>query len=261
MALTEGYIKWWRQVRDHPFGRERRRFSKYEAWSDLVMDAAYQDHDVLLRNTNWVVRLKRGQALLSQRDKAIQWGWARDTVRGFLRLLEKLDMAVVHEVVHGPSGGYTVLIIKNYEKFQGHLESGESDILGHDIGHGSGHGQATGQATVRPRPRPVVRRDKEGERRGKKVEELTPSAFDRFWQAYPKKKAKADAERAWKKLDPDPALVRVILAALEAQKQSDEWCKQGGQFIPYPASWLNGGRWKDELETTEGDEWRERNLG
>lgn len=77
------------------------------------------------------------------------------------------------------------------------------------------------------------------------------SKFLLFWQNYPKKKAKGDALKAWIKLNPDNSTVKEILNAIENQKQSDDWKKEGGQFIPYPASWLNGRRWEDEIKEPE----------
>lgn len=72
--------------------------------------------------------------------------------------------------------------------------------------------------------------------------------FERFWQTYPRKKAKDAALKAWKKLKPDKNLLNVILAAIEREKLSDQWRKDNGQFIPYPATWLNGRRWEDDLK-------------
>ena len=72
------------------------------------------------------------------------------------------------------------------------------------------------------------------------------SLFDQFWTAYPKKKAKDDARRAWDRRRPDKILLSTILVAIEAQRRSPEWLKDGGQFIPYPATWLNQARWMDE---------------
>ncbi len=90
------------------------------------------------------------------------------------------------------------------------------------------------------------------------VPQGTDVLFDRFWNAYPKKKGKESARRAWDKLRPDVALCRVMAEALERQKRSREWRKEGGQFIPYPATWLNGRRWEDEEDkpdsTPEGEE-------
>lgn len=73
-------------------------------------------------------------------------------------------------------------------------------------------------------------------------------AFCDFYAAYPKKKNRADAERAWLRLSPDEALQARILAAVEQQKDTPDWRKDGGKFIPYPASWLNGRRWEDEVK-------------
>lgn len=72
--------------------------------------------------------------------------------------------------------------------------------------------------------------------------------FDEFWKVYPKKVAKAQALKAWSKLKPDADLQQVILNALERQKQSAQWQKDNGQFIPYPATWLNNYRWEDVQE-------------
>ena len=76
-------------------------------------------------------------------------------------------------------------------------------------------------------------------------------SFDDFWKAYPKKVSKSNALKAWKKLKPNDDLVREILSALEKQKQSSQWQKDNGQFIPYPTTWLNGKRWEDDLNTGE----------
>lgn len=70
--------------------------------------------------------------------------------------------------------------------------------------------------------------------------------FAEFWSAYPKKKAKADALKAWKKAEVNGEF-QSLLTALELQKQSADWKKNNGEFIPFPATWLNGRRWEDEI--------------
>lgn len=69
--------------------------------------------------------------------------------------------------------------------------------------------------------------------------------FETFWFAYPKKKAKSDAQKAFAKLTDDDKVK--IMPALERQKKSYDWTKDGGQYVPYPATWLNGHRWEDEV--------------
>lgn len=76
--------------------------------------------------------------------------------------------------------------------------------------------------------------------------------FARFWEAYPRKVAKAEAEKAWKKLKPDEDLLCVMLNAIDAAKQSQGWQEAGGRFIPHPATWLNQRRWEDELSPSTG---------
>ena len=75
--------------------------------------------------------------------------------------------------------------------------------------------------------------------------------FDHFWTAYPLKKNKDRAKRAWRKINPDIALCRIMADALEKDKRSRAWQKEGGAYIPHPASWLNGRRWEDEHDTPE----------
>lgn len=72
--------------------------------------------------------------------------------------------------------------------------------------------------------------------------------FETFWTAYPKKTGKDGAWRAWKnkkrekRLPPVPDLV----AKVEHFRQTDQWQRDGGQYIPNPATWLNQCRWLDE---------------
>jgi len=78
--------------------------------------------------------------------------------------------------------------------------------------------------------------------------------FDVFWQAYPKKAGKEVAYKAWVKLSPSPTMIETLIAAVAKQKISDQWRKDGGQFIPHPSTWLNQKRWQDELPTNIGSD-------
>lgn len=76
-------------------------------------------------------------------------------------------------------------------------------------------------------------------------EGLVEKQFEAFWSAYPKKRAKGDAKKAFLKAL-KRASVHDIARGLKRDKVSADWVKDGGQFIPYPASWLNASRWEDE---------------
>lgn len=70
--------------------------------------------------------------------------------------------------------------------------------------------------------------------------------FCKFWDAFPstRKRAKPACWKKWKKIHPDSALVEKMLQTIEAFKKTDEW-KRG--FAPMPLTWLNQGRWEDDV--------------
>ena len=67
--------------------------------------------------------------------------------------------------------------------------------------------------------------------------------FLEFWNRYPKKKARASAIKAWVKLK--PAEQFAAIDGVRKYMLSGEWSNP--QFIPYPATFLNGRRWEDEI--------------
>lgn len=71
--------------------------------------------------------------------------------------------------------------------------------------------------------------------------------FARFYDAYPRKKSRKAAEKAFTKLNPDEQLLAAILAGIGRAMTSGQWGDP--QFIPYPASWLNAEGWRDEIQT------------
>lgn len=73
-------------------------------------------------------------------------------------------------------------------------------------------------------------------------------SFDNFYKCYPRKTNKPKALSAWIKLKPNDDLVEKIIDAVEKSKLTHGWTKDGGEFIPYPASWLNAKRWEDEID-------------
>ncbi len=83
-----------------------------------------------------------------------------------------------------------------------------------------------------------------------------PDFFQKLWNTYSRKVNKISAIKAWDKLKPSPELVETILSAIEKAKESKEWKKDNGQFIPHLSTYLNGRRWEDEIEVEE--DWQDR---
>lgn len=68
--------------------------------------------------------------------------------------------------------------------------------------------------------------------------------FDDFWAMYPRRVAKKDARRAWEKI-PEKTRAVIVTALFEWRRI---WLDRNEiDFIPHPATWLNGERWEDEF--------------
>lgn len=72
--------------------------------------------------------------------------------------------------------------------------------------------------------------------------------FDRFWAVYPKKRARGDALKAWKSIKPSEQLLEQMRSTIGRATTSIDWTKNGGQYIPHPATWLRAQGWLDEYK-------------
>lgn len=96
-------------------------------------------------------------------------------------------------------------------------------------------------AEVLPNRLPRVEESKSKSRVRERVE--VDNGFDLFWNTYPRKVGKGKAEEAWIKNKPN---VEDVLKTLSWQKQSKQWFKENGAFIPNPSTYINQKRWLDE---------------
>ncbi|MCX5592511.1 replication protein [Alcaligenes endophyticus] len=78
-------------------------------------------------------------------------------------------------------------------------------------------------------------------------------SFVQFWSAYPKKRSKGAAEKAFLKINPDEQLLADMLRGIQRAMTQENWKKAKGQFIPYPATWLNAKGWEDEIDDLQGE--------
>lgn len=71
--------------------------------------------------------------------------------------------------------------------------------------------------------------------------------FERFYSAYPRKTHRKEAEKAFATLNPDDVLLAEMLDALRRERAAGKHADR--KYIPHPASWLNGRRWLDEIQS------------
>ena len=100
----------------------------------------------------------------------------------------------------------------------------------------------------------------------RRLTETGLQGFSEFWSVYPRKVAKKDAMKAWAALDMSPELLKRILKAVIVARASDQWKKDGGQYVPYAGTYIRGERWDDvhEVEIDEvrdGKAWNESVTG
>lgn len=79
---------------------------------------------------------------------------------------------------------------------------------------------------------------------------LLEKRFEEFWSLYPRKVGKLKAFQSFKRINPNKELFENMMTALRENIESNaQWKRDNGQYIPHPTTWLNQGRWFDEIAT------------
>ena len=107
-----GYVRLYRGFQDDPLYKKRRKFSQWEAWEYLYMNARGVDTAVVRRGRIW--KVKRGQLLTTQRELAQRWGWKRNSVRLFLAKLVRRGS--ISNDMFREAGGFSILTLLKYEE-------------------------------------------------------------------------------------------------------------------------------------------------
>lgn len=177
-------------------------------------------------------------------------GSGKDQIRSALK--ELLDVGyLVKEQAHGSDGKFSRNVF----------------VLQEDAPPLSGNPTTGNPMTGKPSTGNPTENNKDKKKKERKppISPEGEARFHSFWQAYPRKEAKAKAKAAWAKLEQlemTDDLMRSIFEALARQKRSEQWQREGGQFIPHPATWINQRRWEDEVapvtaaETKGGYGWQ-----
>lgn len=256
-------------------------FTRREAWQWLIAEASFKPRTVRIRiaRREVMLALDRGQLSHSRAFMAEAWKWSEKAVRTFIDHLE-IDERIVRSGGRQTGQHQSIITICKYKEYQfacqdeneqeGQQRASKVEKTGRETG------QQTGQQTDDvstdelktisddPEIETDKRANKKGQQSTKKGPELEeglvnkrknmrsragePSGFEKWYEAYPKKKARKAAERAYAKVVCSGEIAESNLldrtrafAASWAQAPADR-----RQFIPYPASWLNDGSYADE---------------
>lgn len=83
------------------------------------------------------------------------------------------------------------------------------------------------------------------------INENVTTSFNTFWTNYPRKVGKAKCEQWWNKHAPNSELSDKIIDSVEKYKQSSQWKRDNGEYIPHPYTFLNQRRWEDEIQEVQ----------
>lgn len=117
--MRKGFIAIHRELADHELWRGE-KFSRGQAWIDLILLAAHADHVVNGRE------VKRGQLLTTFRYLANRWKWSTGAVTRFFSYLEGGTQIVSKRHRERDTGG-TLITILNYAKYQDLREQNADD--------------------------------------------------------------------------------------------------------------------------------------
>jgi hypothetical protein len=215
-----GWICLYRSLLDHEMWT-RARFTHGQAWVDLILSAAFEDHEAfVIHGPTWV---KRGQVLTTQMALAQRWQWNRETVRLFLRELERHLMVAI-ETSKASATGYTLISILNYEKYQGGTDDDSAIASAIAPAIQSAIGQPSASHVIRR-----IRRERRTTSTGESRRAVTANLEKASPTAWPSPTALA---AMWNELAPaecprvrqiTPGRIQAADAALAANQAEDYW--------------------------------------
>lgn len=181
------------------------------------------------------IEVKRSQHVTSLQKLSEETGMSIAQVRVALRNLKKTK-----EIADESHTKFRLITVLNYEHYQGGSKQDDKQMT---IKSQSDDNQI---ATIREGKNIEIKKERIIEPINNDQKKEKNNQFEQFWQLYPKKIAKQAAIKSWAKLTPDQKTSAV--AVLPKHITCDSWQRDGGQFIPHPATWLNNSRWLDEIK-------------
>lgn len=119
----EGWIKLHRQFQDNFLWKDKRVFSKAEAWIDIIMEVRHYPKPDKIMIKNSIIICNRGQSIKSIQTWANRWNWTRSAVQRFFKLLSGQGMLKTENLTK------TIrLTVCNYDTYQQTRTEPESKV-------------------------------------------------------------------------------------------------------------------------------------
>ena len=219
-----GWIKIHRSIVDHWLYTEKRTFSKFEAWNDILLMVNFIDAKSMIKGK--LYEIKRGQSILSLESWGKRWNWDKSKVRRFMNALQSDAMIVLES-----DNITTRLTVCKYETYQGERNANETPT--------KRKRNANEHQTTPIKEREEEKKEEEEQKR------LSLIVFEEFWNLYNKKLNKEDSVSAFKKIKSSEYEVIKNHIPNFVKTFKDK------QYQPYFSTYLNKKRWQDEVDTKQ----------
>ena len=238
----EGWIKIHRKILDNPI--VCKDADTFAIWFYLLLNATHQDVPALFKGKK--ITLKKGQLITGILSISKKLSINKDKVQRTLKLFES-DKQIEQQT----SNKNRLISILNWDDYQkddkqfdkqviNNCETTDKQLITNKnirIKENNIYGQTVGQENI------FDNVDVEFEEIKK---QKWQNQFEEFYNAYPRKVKKQDVKKWFEKNRPSNELFSSMINSLEQFRASKDWQKDGGQYIPYPSTWLNQKRWEDE---------------
>ena len=228
----KGYILMHRKSRKHWLhpSQENRKFSKWEAWEDILFMAAFEDKTELFNGD--LLQISVGEFITSRLKLAQSWKWDRETVSKFLNRLIAEKMIAERKIYPKNPKSPTMILVNNYKDLQLKSEDKPTTL-------------STMEPAMEPAQLNNIKKKKENNISSSEKESANLS-FDEFWQLYPKKEGKAKAHDKYNAHIKGGVLHADIMNGLAMYLRQIKQNNTEQQYIKHPTTWLNGKHWNDE---------------
>jgi hypothetical protein len=217
-----GWIKIHRSIKDHWLYTEKRTFSKFEAWHDILIMVNFTDAKAMIKGK--LYDIKRGQSILSLESWGKRWNWDKSKVRRFMNALQSDAMIVLES-----DNITTRLTVCKYETYQGERNANETQVK---------HKRTSNEHQTTP----IEEEEEQQEEQEKK--EYYSNEFIEVWEIYHKRGNKKKSQELYNKLtNTKKELVKNHLPLyIKNHIENDKL-----DYLKHFTTYLNGEVWNDEL--------------
>lgn len=240
------YIKLHRQIKENILFQEKRIFSKFEAWIDILIDCNFTQWEFLLGYE--VIKVEAWSFITSKVKMSKKYTWSRWKLEKFLNLLQKQKMIEIKTVGKGNLRA-TQFFVLNYTNYQDNKLSIELKQNLSDTKEILKQNLSDTQYKKVKKEKKVKNNNTSSKdddwawlkNNKKKIDE----SFEKFWNLYPKKVNKKRTEQKFKNLKLKD--IDKLFTGLNSYSQKWKIEETKNQYIPWPDVWINNEKRNDEF--------------